>query len=197
MAMQYSSLLHAPLSKDGTRFRAFLDGFLEVMEELRQASEDYADEYTITESTILDTWGRDLDLPRIDNESDSSYRARLLDVMDGKGVTKADLKAMVDGILSARGYNACQIHEFYTDLDVDLDPYEFRIELPIQVKHGLFEKRCFVGFVSAIERSYKEPWMVTIENVVSEMSVEEIKRVVGKFKASGTKFITTYGGDEV
>ena len=197
MAMEYSNLLHTPVNKASTRFRAFLDGFLEVMEELRQTSEDYSAEYTITYSTILDTWGRDLDLPRIDNETNTSYRARLLDVMDGKGITKTDLKAMVDGILAARGYTACQIYEFYTDLDFDLDPYEFRIELPIQVKHGLFVKRCFVGFVSAIERSYKEPWIVSIENALEEMSIDEIKRVMNKFKASGTKFITTYGGDEV
>ncbi|MFA5395996.1 MAG: hypothetical protein WC346_08325 [Methanogenium sp.] len=195
--MEYSHLLHSPFKKENTRFRAFLDAFLEVMEELRQTSEDYADEYSITESTLLDKWGIDLDLPRLTDETDASYRARLLDVYDGKGVTKEDLESLVNGVLSAHGYNDAQIHEFFDDLDFDLDEYEFRIELPVQVKYGVFEQKAFIGFKSTTERSYKEPWLASISSVMSEMGVEEIKRIINKFKLSGTKFKTTYGGTEV
>lgn len=197
--MDYSQLLHGPFIEGKGYFKLFLDSIRDVLEAIRQEGEDYADEYSITTATTngLNKWGIELDLPRKNGETDTSYRARLMDVYDGKGITKSDITNMVNGILNAAGYGDCTIYDWYADLDFDLDLYEFRIVLPQEMKFGFFEGMAFCGFQSAIERSFKEAWLVSVSNVLDDMDIDEIERVVNKFKGAGTHFRTTYGGRQV
>jgi len=195
--MEWTQLLHGPFKEATGYFKLFLDTLKDELETLRQASEDYAEEYAITTATLLDKWGVDLDLPRKTGEDNTSYRARLLDVYDGKGIVKGDLEDMVDGLLNAAGYGDCTIHEWFDDLVYDLDLYEFRIELPLEVKIGFFDKMAYCNFLSTTARSFKESWATSTENVLDEMGIDEIDRLLTKYKAAGTHYRITYGGETV
>lgn len=190
--MNYKHLLHRVF--DSLTSGGYLDSLFEGsntgMELIRQEAEDFADDYCITDASTdgCDSYGRDYDLPRRTGESNADYKVRLIQVLRGKGVTKAEIKAMVDSFLDSLGFGTCNVYEWFDTGEKDrLDPSEFRVDLPSQITYGLFEGQAFLGYYGPT-RTLKDSFLNSVVNQWLNMNSAEIRRIVDRFKAGGTKF---------
>lgn len=197
MPITYSQLLHSPFKMLKGEFKAFLDYFYAAQETIRQEAEDNAENYSITSAatTWLDRFGIDLDCPRQTGEANDDYRERLWLVLRGCGVTKESLEALANLILEPAGYDPARIFEWFEYGEQDrLKPTWFRLDLPTKLKCGIFEGKSFLGYYNTSNnRSVKEAFLQSVVQHWNDMGWEEIKRLMLKYKASGTKCLLTMG----
>lgn len=141
----------------------------------------------------LDLWGIDFNLPRVTSESDSNYRTRLLEVYNGGGVTKPSILRIINAYIAILGTVAqASIYEWFDRGEyVNLKPFQFRLDLPLEADYG------FVLDVSSLDfsRPTNEPHDL-YEGFLGEGVTEfvysryyKVREYVNRFKAGGIKIV--------
>ena len=195
--MNYKKILHSPFKEAGIWFSSLLEGYQYHLQEAYDYIEALLPQMAISTATgtYLDKYGIDVDLERISGEQDTSFRNRIKDAYNGVCATKPDIKLLVDRVLDQSGFvGTCNVYEWFNRAWLDLlNIAEFTIDLPVEVKYGMFLGYSCYDFEGP-SRSYREPFFNSIGSILKDMNFEIIKEIVRRKKASGTTYRFSWGG---
>lgn len=188
--MNYRDLLHKPFKQAGQVFTAIMDAFTVKYEQLVEQIYTTINEYSLTTATgeALDKWGRDFDISR-GTDDDTAYRTRLIKFYRGLGVTKNYLIELGNQVL-AKYSITCSITEWF-EQNSGLNKYEFKVNTEIPLSFGYTIGKSGIGIQDV---SYKGSTIITIRNYYLNYIFPELKKVIERYRASGTKALYTIGG---
>ena len=178
--------LHSIFNKKDQLLLDLLEGSATVLEDWITKKDETALLRSIKNATgtFLDQIGEEFDEARLYLEEDTDYRTRLLDCLNGRGVTRPAIKKAVDYILSPQ---ACSIIKWDDNIaGGQLERYEFEVQLPVRSMGGFILNQSYLG-----QDTYLRAWRVT----KLLWDVTKIRATVEKLKSNASTFRLTGGGE--